>query len=43
MSSKFNVIYVDSQSLNVSFYRIKPGENPVMLKKYERKTGNHLF
>ena len=34
---------VGSQSLNVSFYGIKPDENPVMLKKYDRKTANHLF
>ena len=43
VGSKFAVIYGDSQSLNVSFYGIKPGENPVMLKKYERKTANRLF
>jgi len=43
VGSKFSVIHGDSQSLNVSFYGIKPGENPVMLKKYERKTANHLF
>ena len=43
VGSKFAVIYGDSQSLNVSFYGVKPGENPVMLKKYERKTANHLF
>ena len=43
VGSKFAVIHGDSQSLNVSFNAIKPGENPVMLKKYERKTANHLF
>jgi len=43
VGSKFACIHGDSQSLNVSFYGIKPGENPVLLKKYERKTANHLF
>ena len=43
VGSKFAVIHGDSQSLNVSFNAIKPGENPMMLKKYERKTANHLF
>lgn len=43
VGSKFAMIHGESQSLNVSFYSIKPGENPVMLKKYERKTANHLF
>merc|ERR1719369_59377 len=43
VGSKFAVIHGDSQSLNVSFYGLKPGENPVLLKKYERKTANHLF
>ena len=46
VGSKFAVIHGDShssQSLNVSIYGIKPGENPVIVKKYERKTANHLF
>ena len=35
VGSKFAVIHGDSQSLNISFYGIKLGENPVMLKKYK--------
>merc|ERR1712087_651000 len=40
---KFGVIHGDSQSLNVSFYGLKKGTEPEILKKYERKTANHLF
>jgi len=41
--SKFAVIHGDAQSLNVTFYGIKAGHTIVMLKKYERKTANHIF
>jgi len=40
---KFGVIHGDSQNLNVSFYGLKKGTEPEILKKYERKTANHLF
>merc|ERR1712223_2118047 len=40
---KFGVIHGDAQSLNVSFYRLKKGTEPEILKKYERKTANHIF
>merc|ERR1739844_839446 len=40
---KFGVIHGDAQSLNVSFYGLKKGTEPEILKKYERKTANHLF
>merc|ERR1711988_1638216 len=43
VGSKFGVIHGDSQSLNVSFYGLKKGTEPEILKKYERKTANHLF
>eukprot|EP00090_Calanus_glacialis_P035049 TRINITY_DN59919_c0_g1_i1.p1 TRINITY_DN59919_c0_g1~~TRINITY_DN59919_c0_g1_i1.p1 ORF type:complete len:696 (-),score=241.36 TRINITY_DN59919_c0_g1_i1:149-2236(-) len=43
IGSKFAVIHGDSQSLNVSFYGLKKGMGPEVLKKYERKTANHIF
>merc|ERR1712045_758155 len=43
VGSKFAVIHGDAQSLNVSFYGLKKGTEPEILKKYERKTANHLF
>merc|ERR1719189_3135274 len=43
VGSKFGVIHGDSQSLNVSFYGLKKGTEPEILKKYERKTANHIF
>merc|ERR1719369_2236106 len=43
IGSKFAVIHGDSQSLNVSFYGLKKGQGPEVLKKYERKTANHIF
>jgi len=44
IGSKFAVIHGESQTLNVSFYNIlKEGQTPVLLKKYERKSANHLF
>ena len=41
--SKFGVIHGDSQFLNVSFYDLKTGREPELLKKYERKSANHIF
>jgi len=43
IGSKFAVIHGGAQSLNVSFYGLKKGQGPEMLKKYERKTANHIF
>merc|ERR1719461_1048282 len=43
VGSKFAVIHGDAQSLNVSFYGLKAGNAPVLLKKYERKVANHIF
>merc|ERR1711988_1357558 len=43
VGSKFAVIHGESQQLNVSFYGLKKGTEPEILKKYERKTANHIF
>jgi translation initiation factor 3 subunit B len=43
VGTKFAIIHGESQSLNVSFYGIKTGQTPSLLKKYERKTANHIF
>jgi len=43
IGSKFAVIPRNSQSLNVSFYGLKKGQGPEGLKKYVRKTTNHIF
>eukprot|EP00094_Tigriopus_californicus_P003747 TCALIF_03606-PA protein Name:"Similar to Eif3b Eukaryotic translation initiation factor 3 subunit B (Mus musculus)" AED:0.03 eAED:0.03 QI:134/0.75/0.8/1/1/1/5/29/718 len=40
---KFAIIHGEGQSLNVSFYGVKTGHTPALLKKYERKTANCLF
>eukprot|EP00095_Tigriopus_kingsejongensis_P011865 maker-scaffold180_size281610-snap-gene-0.35 protein:Tk11865 transcript:maker-scaffold180_size281610-snap-gene-0.35-mRNA-1 annotation:"hypothetical protein DAPPUDRAFT_303630" len=40
---KFAIIHGEGQSLNVSFYGVKTGQTPALLKKYERKTANFLF
>lgn len=40
---KFAIIHGEATGLNVSFYEVKTGQTPVELKKYERKTANHLF
>merc|ERR1712198_596602 len=43
IGSKFAIIHGEMQSLNVSFYGVKTGQTPTLLKKYERKSANHLF
>jgi len=43
VGSKFAVIHGESSVLNVSFYGLKKGTEPEILKKYERKTANHIF
>jgi len=43
VGSKFAIIHGDTQFLNVSFYGIKLGQTPILLKKYDRKTANHIF
>ena len=43
IGTKFAIIHGEAQALNVSFYSVKTGQTPTLLKKYERKTANHLF
>ncbi|XP_023327407.1 eukaryotic translation initiation factor 3 subunit B [Eurytemora carolleeae] len=43
VGSKFAVIHGESQSFSVSFYKLKAGQTPILVKKYERKTANHIF
>lgn len=45
VGTKFAIVHGDSQSNNVSFYRVQKGlqQPPELLKKYERKTANCLF
>ncbi len=43
VGSKFAIIHGESQQLSVSFYGVKTGQTPTMLKKYERKSANHIF
>ena len=44
MGTKFALIHGEgAQSLNVTFYDVKQGQTPSLLKKYERKSANCLF
>lgn len=43
IGSKFAIMHGETQSMSVSFYEVKKGRTPVLKKKYERKTANHLF
>jgi translation initiation factor 3 subunit B len=43
VGSKFAIIHGELQSLNVSFYGVKTGHTPILLKKYERKSANQLY
>jgi translation initiation factor 3 subunit B len=43
IGTKFAVIHGEAQNLSVSFFGVKTGHTPTLLKKYERKTANHLF
>ncbi len=43
VGSKFAIIHGESQSLSVSFYGVKTGQTPTLLKRYDRKSANHLF
>ncbi len=43
VGTKFAIIHGESQALNVSFYSVTTGQTPTLMKKYERKTANHLF
>lgn len=43
IGSKFAIIHGETQNTSVSFYGVKAGQTPTLLKKYERKTANHMF
>lgn len=43
IGSKFAIIHGESQNMTVSFYSVTTGQTPTMVKKYERKTANHIF
>jgi len=43
VGSKFAVIHGEPPSTSVSFYEVKTGQTPVLLKKYERKLCNQLY
>jgi len=43
IGSKFAIIHGESQNMSVSFYSVTTGQTPTMIKKYERKTANHIF
>lgn len=43
IGSKFAIIHGESPSISVSFYGVKIGQAPSLLKKLEKKACNHLF
>lgn len=43
VGSKFAIIHGEIPSVNVSFYGVRPGVHPELLKKLEKKACNHLF
>nr|XP_003702862.1 PREDICTED: eukaryotic translation initiation factor 3 subunit B [Megachile rotundata]XP_012139853.1 PREDICTED: eukaryotic translation initiation factor 3 subunit B [Megachile rotundata]XP_012139854.1 PREDICTED: eukaryotic translation initiation factor 3 subunit B [Megachile rotundata] len=43
VGSKFAIIHGDIPSVNVSFYEVRYGHQPALLKKLEKKACNHLF
>ncbi|XP_012256916.2 eukaryotic translation initiation factor 3 subunit B [Athalia rosae] len=43
VGSKFAIIHGEIPSVNVSFYSVRPGLHPDLLKKLEKKACNHLF
>ena len=43
VGSKFAVIHGEPPSTSVSFYEVKTGQTPTLLKKYERKACNQLY
>lgn len=40
---KFAIIHGETSSSNVSFYEVKKGQKPSLIKKMERKSCSHLF
>ncbi|XP_043279414.1 eukaryotic translation initiation factor 3 subunit B-like [Venturia canescens] len=43
VGSKFAIIHGEIPSVNVSFYEVRYGHQPALLKKLEKKACNHLF
>ena len=43
IGTKFAIIHGETQSMTASFYSVTTGQTPTLLKKYERKTANHIF
>lgn len=43
VGSKFAIIHGESPNINVSFYEVKIGQAPSLLKKFEKRACNHLF
>ncbi|CAG9824642.1 unnamed protein product [Phaedon cochleariae] len=43
VGSKFAMIHGESPNINVSFYEVRVGQAPILLKKLEKRACNHLF
>jgi len=43
VGSKFSFIHGESPNVNVSFYEVRIGQTPALLKKFEKRACNHLF
>ncbi|XP_057666808.1 eukaryotic translation initiation factor 3 subunit B [Diorhabda carinulata] len=43
VGSKFAMIHGESPNINVSFYEVRVGQAPILLKKFEKRACNHLF
>uniref|UniRef100_U5EXZ0 Eukaryotic translation initiation factor 3 subunit B n=1 Tax=Corethrella appendiculata TaxID=1370023 RepID=U5EXZ0_9DIPT len=43
VGSKFAIIHGEPSSANVSFYNTKKGQEPILIKKMEKKVCSHLF
>jgi translation initiation factor 3 subunit B len=43
VGSKFAIIHGDGANINVSFYGVKTGHTPSLLKRFEKKACNSLF
>lgn len=43
IGSKFGIIHGESPNISVSFYEVRVGQAPLLLKKLEKRACNHLF
>lgn len=43
VGSKFAIIHGESPNISVSFYEVRVGQAPLLLKKLEKRACNHLF